>query len=130
MCRGLVFGRLYTGWPVNWAFVVLYTTTQRGVTIELQGREGRIAEFLVRLQSQADKPPLAQINSCKTADMESADFTLLLMRLTTRRWRDCANAKEETISRYVGIVRIVTKTLTLNLLVRDVLTVAVKISNC
>ena len=49
-------------------FGFVYNDT-KGVTIELQGREGRIAEFLVRLQSQADKPPLAQINSCKTADI-------------------------------------------------------------
>jgi len=40
----------------------------KGVTIELQGKEEKIAEFLVRLQSR-DKPPLAEIKSCKTVDI-------------------------------------------------------------
>ena len=40
----------------------------KGVTIELQGQEEKIAEFLVRLQSN-DKPPLAEIKSCKTVDI-------------------------------------------------------------
>ena len=42
----------------------------KGVTIELQGREETIDEFLVRLQSDADKPPLAEIKSCKTVDID------------------------------------------------------------
>jgi hydrogenase maturation protein HypF len=40
----------------------------RGVTIEVQGDEGRIAEFLGRLQSEPDKPPLAQIKSLEAVD--------------------------------------------------------------
>jgi hydrogenase maturation protein HypF len=40
----------------------------KGVTIELQGGEEKIAEFLVRLQSK-DRPPLAEIKSCKTVDI-------------------------------------------------------------
>jgi hydrogenase maturation protein HypF len=40
----------------------------KGVTIELQGKEGQIAEFLDRLQSR-NKPPLAEIKSCKTVDI-------------------------------------------------------------
>ena len=40
----------------------------KGVTIELQGKEEKIAEFLVRLQSR-DKPPLAQIKSCEAVDI-------------------------------------------------------------
>jgi len=40
----------------------------RGVTIELQGTEEKIAEFLARLHN-ADKPPLAQIKSCKALDI-------------------------------------------------------------
>ncbi|HON91059.1 MAG TPA: carbamoyltransferase HypF [Sedimentisphaerales bacterium] len=36
----------------------------RGVTIELQGSEGRIEEFLKRLTS-SDRPPLARIESCE-----------------------------------------------------------------
>ena len=40
----------------------------RGVTIELQGKEEKIAEFLARLQT-ADKPPLAQIKSSKAVDI-------------------------------------------------------------
>ena len=40
----------------------------KGVTIELQGKEGQIAEFLDRLQYR-NKPPLAEIKSCKTVDI-------------------------------------------------------------
>ena len=41
----------------------------KGVTIELQGKEEKIAEFLVRLQSESEKPPLAEIKSCETIDI-------------------------------------------------------------
>jgi len=41
----------------------------KGVTIELQGEEKKIAEFLTRLQSDADRPPLAQIKSCWAVDI-------------------------------------------------------------
>ena len=44
----------------------------KGVTIELQGAEDRIAEFLCRLQSR-DKPPLAEIKSCKTSHIAVID---------------------------------------------------------
>jgi hydrogenase maturation protein HypF len=44
-----------------------------GVTIELQGGEERIAEFLCRLQSGPDKPPLAEIRSCRRADAEPVE---------------------------------------------------------
>jgi len=40
----------------------------KGVTIELQGQEEKIAEFLTRLQSN-DKPPLADIKSCNAVDI-------------------------------------------------------------
>jgi len=40
----------------------------KGVTIELQGQEEKIAEFLVRLR-YADKPPLAEIKSCDAVDI-------------------------------------------------------------
>ena len=40
----------------------------KGVTIELQGGEEKIAEFLVRLQSR-DRPPLAQIKSCEAVNI-------------------------------------------------------------
>ncbi len=40
----------------------------KGVTIELQGEDEKIAEFLARLQSR-DRPPLAQIKSCKVIDV-------------------------------------------------------------
>ena len=43
-----------------------------GVTIELQGEEEKIAEFLVRLQSE-DRPPLAEIKSCETVDIAIID---------------------------------------------------------
>jgi len=39
----------------------------KGVTLELQGEEEKIAEFLVCLQSD-DKPPLAEIKSCEAVD--------------------------------------------------------------
>ena len=45
----------------------------KGVTIELQGQEEKIAEFLAHLQSETDKPPLAEIKSCKTVDIAVID---------------------------------------------------------
>jgi hydrogenase maturation protein HypF len=52
----------------------------RGVTIELQGGEARIDELLLRLRSGPDKPPLAEIQSCRRADVEpvegEAGFTI------------------------------------------------------
>ncbi|UCF00303.1 MAG: carbamoyltransferase HypF [Planctomycetota bacterium] len=39
----------------------------KGVTIELQGEDDKIGEFLMRLQSD-DTPPLAKIKACETAD--------------------------------------------------------------
>ena len=47
---------------------VVYNDT-KGVTIELQGGEEKIAEFVARLQSDAEKPPLATIQSCRTIDI-------------------------------------------------------------
>jgi len=47
---------------------IVYNDT-RGVTIELQGEEEKIAGFLVRLQSESEKPPLAKIKSCETIDI-------------------------------------------------------------
>ncbi|MHC4680362.1 MAG: Sua5/YciO/YrdC/YwlC family protein, partial [Planctomycetota bacterium] len=47
---------------------VVYNDTE-GVTVELQGEEEEIAEFLVRLWSDADKPPLARIESCRAIDI-------------------------------------------------------------
>jgi len=41
----------------------------RGVTIELQGPKKQIAEFLIRLQSGSDKPPLAEVKSCDAVDI-------------------------------------------------------------
>ena len=41
----------------------------KGVTIELQGEEKTIAEFLARLQSEPDKPPLSQIKSAMAVDI-------------------------------------------------------------
>jgi hydrogenase maturation protein HypF len=52
----------------------------RGVTVELQGAEERIGEFLRRLQAGPDKPPLAQIQSYRCLDVEvvegEAGFTI------------------------------------------------------
>ena len=39
-----------------------------GVTIELQGQEENISQFLVRLKG-ADKPPAAQIKTCEAVDI-------------------------------------------------------------
>jgi hydrogenase maturation protein HypF len=46
---------------------LVYNDT-KGVTIELQGGEEKITEFLVRLQSR-DRPPLAEIKTCETVDI-------------------------------------------------------------
>ena len=47
---------------------IVYNDT-RGVTVELQGNGERIAEFLARLQSGTERPPLARIQSCRTVDI-------------------------------------------------------------
>ena len=41
----------------------------KGVTVELQGPQQSIAEFLSRLRSAADKPPLAEIKSLESSDV-------------------------------------------------------------
>lgn len=41
----------------------------KGVTVELQGEPEKITEFMARLQSGADKPPLAEIKSCRAVDI-------------------------------------------------------------
>ena len=45
----------------------------KGVTIELQGQEEEITEFLSRLQSGPDKPPLAEIKTCEVVDVAVAE---------------------------------------------------------
>ncbi len=40
----------------------------KGVTVELQGGEEKIAEFLVRLRGD-DEPPMAEIKSCEAVDI-------------------------------------------------------------
>ncbi|MHC4496629.1 MAG: carbamoyltransferase HypF, partial [Planctomycetota bacterium] len=50
----------------------VYNDTQ-GATLELQGEEEEIAEFMVRLQSDADKPPLAEIKSCDVVDLPAVE---------------------------------------------------------
>jgi hydrogenase maturation protein HypF len=50
---------------------LVYNDT-KGVTVELQGRKEKIAEFLARLQSN-DKPPLAEIKSCDAVDIPAID---------------------------------------------------------
>ncbi|MHC4556937.1 MAG: carbamoyltransferase HypF, partial [Planctomycetota bacterium] len=49
-------------------FGAVYNDT-KGVTVELQGEEEKIADFLARLQSDPDKPPLAEIKSCNVVDI-------------------------------------------------------------
>jgi hydrogenase maturation protein HypF len=51
---------------------IVYNDT-KGVTVELQGRAEKIAEFLTRLQSDADKPPLAEIKSCSPVDIPAVE---------------------------------------------------------
>jgi len=51
---------------------VVYNDT-KGVTVELQGKQEKIDEFLIRLQSEADKPPLAEIKSCKTVEIDAIE---------------------------------------------------------
>ncbi|MBN1974813.1 MAG: carbamoyltransferase HypF [Sedimentisphaerales bacterium] len=40
-----------------------------GVTIELQGHENKISLFLLKLNSEPDKPPLAHIETCQVFDI-------------------------------------------------------------
>jgi len=47
---------------------LVYNDT-KGVTIELQGQKGQIAQFLARLQSGPDKPPLSEVKSCDTVEI-------------------------------------------------------------
>jgi hydrogenase maturation protein HypF len=47
---------------------IVYNDT-KGVTVELQGEADKIAEFIARLQSSPDKPPLAEITSCDAVDI-------------------------------------------------------------
>jgi hydrogenase maturation protein HypF len=58
---------------------LVYNDT-KGVTIELQGKEEKSAQFLSRLQSSPDKPPLAQIRSCDVVDIpvieDEKDFVI------------------------------------------------------
>ena len=51
---------------------LVYNDT-KGVIVELQGREEKIAEFLARLQSDTDKPPLARIKTCDALDIPLAE---------------------------------------------------------
>ncbi len=45
----------------------------RGVTVELQGEAAKIDEFLRRLQAGPDRPPLAEIQSCRRVDIEPVE---------------------------------------------------------
>ena len=47
---------------------VVYNDT-KGVTVELQGEEEKIAEFMARLNSDGDKPPMSEIKSCRAVDI-------------------------------------------------------------
>lgn len=51
--------------------VVLNDT--RGVTVELQGGEEKIDEFLRRLRAGPDKPPMAEIHSYRRLDIEPVE---------------------------------------------------------
>lgn len=45
----------------------------KGVTVELQGREGDVDKFLELLQLQPDKPPLAEIRSLRRTSIEPVE---------------------------------------------------------
>jgi len=45
----------------------------KGVTIELQGQREQIAQFLTRLQSGPDKPPLSEVKSCETVEIPAVE---------------------------------------------------------
>jgi hydrogenase maturation protein HypF len=47
---------------------LVYNDT-KGITVELQGKEEKIDEFLARLQSDSDKPPLAKIKTCNVTEI-------------------------------------------------------------
>ncbi len=47
---------------------LVYNDT-KGVTIELQGKEDKIDEFLARLRSDSDKPPLATIKTLNSTEI-------------------------------------------------------------
>jgi hydrogenase maturation protein HypF len=75
----------------------------KGVTIELQGPRGDCVEFLNRLQSGNDSPPLMKIDSCNVADIpvvageesfsikpsDSAGTALSEVTVDTATCRDC-----------------------------------------
>ena len=47
---------------------LVYNDT-KGVTVELQGKKEKIDQFLTRLQSDSDKPPLAKIKTCDVIEI-------------------------------------------------------------
>jgi len=47
---------------------LVYNDT-KGVTVELQGKQEKIDDFLARLRSGPDKPPMAEIKSCEKVDI-------------------------------------------------------------
>jgi len=83
---------------------LVYNDT-KGVTIELQGKKEKIDEFLTRLQSDSDKPPLAKIKTCEvvkipvieaegkftiqTSDSQGSPLSQVTVDIAT--CRDCLN---------------------------------------
>jgi hydrogenase maturation protein HypF len=64
---------------------LVYNDT-KGVTIELQGPERKIAEFLRRLQSEKEKPPLAEVRTCDAVDIPLVrDEHQFLIRMSDSR---------------------------------------------
>ena len=51
---------------------IVYNDT-KGVMVELQGEIDNIGEFLARLQSGPDKPPLAKITTCDVVDIQESN---------------------------------------------------------
>jgi len=51
---------------------IVYNDT-KGVTVELQGEERSIDKFITFLQSEPDRPPLAEIRSCRRTQIEPVE---------------------------------------------------------
>ena len=78
----------------------------KGVTVELQGERGKVAEFLARLQSDEYRPPMAEIRSCRAVDVpvleddggfviESSDSTGAPLSQVTADMATCADCLAE-----------------------------------
>jgi hydrogenase maturation protein HypF len=77
----------------------------KGVTIELQGGEEEIAEFLVRLQSR-DRPPLAEIKSCKAVDIAVSEAEDKFIIETHLPGLSCGDGQEKRFSVRLSVYKL------------------------